>query len=315
VWYHLELRPGQRIADAAWCYPEPSAGREYLKDHLTFATGKGIVVSGPLPAASSVPTREPRPVVAAIRSGRGGAAKPRQAKAVAVPQTEPGDRDYSGEGSTNYDSQNVRSRHASTPGSSSAPHPVPCAGASSPRAAAGAAATAPLSWIFSPGHHSHKFLAIDNGGSTVLCHKNCGRASQGTAFIGPPFDIGHRYRLVFRVDAKPGRMCYFIGVAPRAFDYDAGQAVIRSASFSLENLSASLHKVGQPCATKALPLFHVDSTITMDLDLASKPCTLRFSGLASGVSKETAIPSAPQTAFVSLYNRGASFTIVAAEQE
>eukprot|EP01052_Picozoa_sp_SAG31_P067036 SAG31_NODE_25823_length_453_cov_0.884181_1_plen_63_part_10 len=30
---------------AAWCYPEPVHGRENLKDHVTFATGKGISVA------------------------------------------------------------------------------------------------------------------------------------------------------------------------------------------------------------------------------------------------------------------------------
>ena len=30
---------------AGWCYPEPTPGRENLKDHITFATGKGIAVT------------------------------------------------------------------------------------------------------------------------------------------------------------------------------------------------------------------------------------------------------------------------------
>ena len=39
VWYHVA-----GIQDAAWCYPEPAASRENLKNHITFATGKGIAV-------------------------------------------------------------------------------------------------------------------------------------------------------------------------------------------------------------------------------------------------------------------------------
>ena len=175
-----------------------------------------------------------------------------------------------------------------------------------------------MSFGFDPAGHSSRFLELANGGSTVLCHTNCGRPAQGTAFIGPSFTPGHRYRLAIRIDSKPGRMCYFIGVAPRKFDVDAGQTAIRSAAFSLENLAASLHGVKNPCAANAPPLLHVGSTIRMDIDLVSTPCTLRFSGLASGAVKEIALPrpTAPgYHAFVSLYNRGASFTIVAAEQD
>jgi hypothetical protein len=63
--------------------------------------------------------------------------------------------------------------------------------------------------------------------------------------------------------------------------------------------------------TKAAPLFHAGSTITMDIDLASEQGSVRFSGLAGGCVKETAIPHVPMIAFVSLYNRGAAFTLVA----
>ena len=51
-----------------------------------------------------------------------------------------------------------------------------------------------------------------NGNATVMCHTNCGRPAQGTAFLDPPFEAGRRYRVTIRVDNKPGRMCYFLGV-------------------------------------------------------------------------------------------------------
>ncbi|KAJ1483368.1 hypothetical protein T484DRAFT_2021529 [Baffinella frigidus] len=194
-------------------------------------------------------------------------------------------------------------------------------GSSSPPSAIPSAAPPPassLSFLFDPARHSSRFLELANGGSTVGCHTNCGRPAQGTAFIGPPFTPGHRYRLAIRIDSKPGRMCYFLGVAPQRFDVDAGQATIRSAAFSLENLAGSLHSVGKPCAAKAPPLLHAGSTVTMDIDLASTPCTLRFTGLAGGAVKEMSLPRPPVAGyhgFVSLYNRGASFTIVAAEQD
>lgn len=110
-----------------------------------------------------------------------------------------------------------------------------------------------------------------------------------------------------------------------------GQAQIRRSSFALENLSAELHRVGTPCApprilpcnfvtifegsAKAAPLFHAGSTVTMLVDLASAHAVVGFSGLAGGRVKEAAVPRAPLTAFVSLYNRGASFTLVAEEEE
>jgi uncharacterized protein (DUF427 family) len=32
------------VRDAAWLYPNPIEGRENLRDHVTFATGKGVEV-------------------------------------------------------------------------------------------------------------------------------------------------------------------------------------------------------------------------------------------------------------------------------
>ena len=39
MWYHVADQK-----DAAWCYPDPIAGRESIKNHVTFVTGKGILV-------------------------------------------------------------------------------------------------------------------------------------------------------------------------------------------------------------------------------------------------------------------------------
>jgi hypothetical protein len=54
----------------------------------------------------------------------------------------------------------------------------------------------------------------------------------------------------------------------------------------------------------------------MDIDLVSsaKP-TLRFSGLTGDAVRETVLPPAQQYyGFVSLYNRGASFTVLEAQE-
>ncbi|KAJ1449828.1 hypothetical protein M885DRAFT_534402 [Pelagophyceae sp. CCMP2097] len=175
------------------------------------------------------------------------------------------------------------------------------------------AASAP-GWFFDAAHHSSKFLELNDGGRTVRCHTNGGRASQGTAFMSSPFLPGRRYQIQIRVDSKPGRMCYFFGVSPALFDVDAGQAGIRGKAFSLENLYASVHAAGRPCTTRSPPCFHAGSTVTMDVDLASQPCSLRFSGLAGGAVQETTLPRVPMRAFVSLYNRNAAFTIIKAAQ-
>jgi len=37
VWYHVG-----GVKDAAWCYPEPVAGRENLKDHVTFTAAVAV---------------------------------------------------------------------------------------------------------------------------------------------------------------------------------------------------------------------------------------------------------------------------------
>lgn len=174
MWYHLQPTPGAaRIENAAWCYPEPTAGRENLRDHVTFATGKGIAIGEP----------KARPTVAEPleRKGTGG---------------------DGGGGRDSHDSQELRSRHAPASGSSSAPSMIP--------------AETPLFPVLSShihfGEHSTRFLELANSDTTVLCHTNCGRPAQGTAFFDPPFLAGHCYRLRIRIDSKPGRMCYFIGV-------------------------------------------------------------------------------------------------------
>eukprot|EP01047_Picozoa_sp_COSAG01_P068644 COSAG01_NODE_9968_length_2288_cov_39.585199_1_plen_216_part_10 len=116
-----------------------------------------------------------------------------------------------------------------------------------------------------------------------------------TAFMAPTFHMGHRYRIAIHVERKPGRMCYFIGVAPRRFDPDAGQAAIRESSYSLETLAASLHAVDRPCMVKGPPTFHQGSVVTMEVDLRNARSTLRFEGLASGAVREMQLHTAPSS--------------------
>jgi hypothetical protein len=49
----------------------------------------------------------------------------------------------------------------------------------------------------------------------------------------------------------------------------------------------------------------------MDVNLACSPPTLSFSGLAGGASRETVLAQGQEYyGFVSLYNRGAAFTLL-----
>ena len=105
---------------------------------------------------------------------------------------------------------------------------------------------------FDPAFYSSRFLSLDADRRTVTCHTNCGRAAQGTAFLADPFLPGRRYRFTVRVAAKPGRMCYFIGVAADRFPVDAGQQEIRRRAFALENLCGGLHEE-RPCPARGLP--------------------------------------------------------------
>lgn len=321
MWYHLQLparrprpRPPARVPipggggggggsstptapmvqNAAWCYPEPSPGRENLRDHVTFATGKGIEISSSVKSVAAKAVRSGR------RSGNGSGVECAR-----------------GALATDHDSQ------GSLP-------PLPAAAATgltsvlTPRGAAGLLMdsgmareqlTAPpprRPVCFDPAHLSQRFLQVSADHRSVTCHTNCGRAAQGTAFMAPTFHMGHRYRIAIHVERKPGRMCYFIGVAPRRFDPDAGQAAIRESAYSLETLAASLHAVDRPCMVKGPPTFHEGSVVTMEVDLRNARSTLRFEGLAGGAVREMQLPSAATfgyVGFISLYNRGSTVNI------
>lgn len=61
MWYHVCVAASKRsdaeIKDVAWCYPEPLPGREKIKNHITFATNKGVGITiykkGALPPSRS----------------------------------------------------------------------------------------------------------------------------------------------------------------------------------------------------------------------------------------------------------------------
>ena len=105
-----------------------------------------------------------------------------------------------------------------------------------------------------PGAASSKLRLLP---TQVTCIENCTRRSQATAFLTPvPATSGTRVNVSIAVRKKPGRMCYFVGVAAERFGADAGQQEVRRSAWSLENLAGGLHAPGQPNEGKALPCFH-----------------------------------------------------------
>jgi len=171
------------------------------------------------------------------------------------------------------------------------------------------AASVPMSdgFCFSQDNCS-RFLKTSD--SVVTCSTNCGRAAQGTAFLQPQLLQGHRYRIVVRVDQKPGRMCYFFGITRRKFSTDAGQKQIRERSFSLENLYSNLHEE-RSATQRGKPCFHTGSVVTILVDLVRG--TITFSVDSTGIERSAKLPKDSNWQFfVSLYNRGASFTLLEA---
>ena len=139
------------------------------------------------------------------------------------------------------------------------------------------------------------------------------QASQGTAFIGPPITPGRCVTIAIRCRSKPGRMRYFVGCAQTRFDPDSGQAAIQGNAYSLENLKAGPHRPGRPCEASSPPCFHTGSVVTMRIDLGSAPRTLEWQVDSTGVRHRVGLEPSVRTLhpFVSLYNRGAVFELLA----
>ena len=184
------------IQDAAWAYPDPIPGRENIRNHLTFATGKGFLVkehprggephdSAGAKTAKAAAPRRLRPSIAATGSTAASnlAAEAMNTVCLVNPP--------------------AREKDAAKP---------PCR--------------------FDPEALSTKFLCLDEP-QRVRCHTNAGQGSQGTAFLKPPISRGDSVTLRIFCSNKPGRMRYFIGCAPACFDADAGQAVLQTKTVKL----------------------------------------------------------------------------------
>lgn len=164
---------------------------------------------------------------------------------------------------------------------------------------------------FDPTRFSSRFLRLETP-TRVACHTNCSQSTQGTAFLTPAIRGGEAVTLRIRCNAKPGRMRYFIGCAPAPFDVDAGQAAVQASGYSLENLKAGPNCPAQPCGGSAPPCFHTGSVVTMWIDLQTSPGSVRWEVDTTGVVHTVRVdPNTPELlAFVSLYNREAVFELM-----
>jgi len=275
------------VRDAAWCYPEPVAGREYLKNHVTFAVNKGVSVrcdGGCGCGGGGGGSRG-----GATRRGGGGGG---------------GGGGQTDDGAARRALLEPAPRPRGPPLDDAAAETVP------PPSVAAAAR-----FFFDAAALSSKFLALDaSSASLVHCHTNCGHTSQGTAFLTPPVERGEAAVLRIHCRSKPGRMRYFVGCAEERFSPEAGQAIIQRSGWSLENLKAAPHRPGAPCAASAPPCWHVGSVVTLKVDLRTSPGSIEWEVDTTGVRHVVPLRGQLPTtlhAFVSLYNREACFEVLA----
>eukprot|EP00746_Dinoflagellata_sp_MGD_P150592 gnl/MRDRNA2_/MRDRNA2_82431_c1_seq1.p1 gnl/MRDRNA2_/MRDRNA2_82431_c1~~gnl/MRDRNA2_/MRDRNA2_82431_c1_seq1.p1 ORF type:complete len:243 (-),score=28.45 gnl/MRDRNA2_/MRDRNA2_82431_c1_seq1:91-819(-) len=146
----------------------------------------------------------------------------------------------------------------------------------------------------------------------LRCHSNATRNGQGVCFLIPSVQRGEQAQIRFRLDNKPGRMRYFLGVARKRFG-DAPDSALRAAGWSIENLYAGPHSEKAPCNAKATPLFHTGSIVTLSVDLRdpsrSEVC---FAVDTTNANFRQRLPSNIEKVefWVSLYNRFAQFTVL-----
>ena len=171
------------------------------------------------------------------------------------------------------------------------------------------------SFTFSTIKFSNTFLKCLNN-KTILCHQNCSRSKQGTCFLEPTIKAGQYKEVMFRIDNKPGRMCYFFGIcrASKLFNVDAGQSTIRQNSISLENLYGTLHNESAS-TNKSLPSFHTGSIIKLIIDRRKKDIVkfdvhIDSSGKTFHVDVKKMKKTDEIFVFTSLYNNKAKISII-----
>lgn len=148
----------------------------------------------------------------------------------------------------------------------------------------------------------------------LRCVANASRASQGVCFLEPPVRRGQRAEIRFRFDSKPGRMRYFLGISRGHFTVDAADTTLRAAGWSIENLYAGPHLEATPHRTKATPLFHTGSVVTVVVDLTdSVKAHASFKVDSTGIDHTVQLPGRALDCVVvwaSLYNRFAQLSLL-----
>lgn len=146
----------------------------------------------------------------------------------------------------------------------------------------------------------------------LRCHTNATRNLQGVCFLNPPVLRGERAQIRIRLDNKPGRMRYFLGIARQRFG-DASDIALRKAGWSIENLYAGPHSENAPCNTKTTPLFHTGSVVTIVVDLTEpSSAEVSFAVDTTNACFRQRLPKNLQKVefWVSLYNRFAQFSVL-----
>lgn len=322
------------IKDAAWGYPDPKTHVQ-VRGCVTFAAGKGITVSTEklvsagrrARAASAAPVPSPTPPVAAAVSSAaasngvppGPAAVPSDGLTVLDPRDS-----VSSEGAQLRPSPTLGSAGAAAATAGRSRPARPPREAREARAPAGAQTRGVSLLPPSPDAAAARRLRFDpQGCSSTLdvsapnclrCVANATRTSQGVCFLDPPVEQGRIVEARFRFDNKPGRMRYFVGVARTRFASDACDIDLRKAGWSIENLYASPHSEGLACTSKAAPIFHTGSVVTLAVDLrdSEKP-EVRFSVDTTGICLSARLPARGLHSvipWISLYNRLAQVTLL-----
>jgi len=316
VWYHV-----RGVRDAAWGYPEPKT-HVHIKSCVTFVTGKGISVSEDSSGSGSHNS------LSSLRATSTSVLDRRSTKAV-MPN----------DGVTSFTrcSGQLKTPESALLRTSSALEAAGTAAAGNGRAASAGAAQLRVPTAITGQHFSaqtNNFPELPQAGSETIwfdsafcskaldvvapnclrCTSNATRNSQGVCFLGPEVRRGEHASVRIRLDNKPGRMRYFLGLSRHRFAVDGSDAELRRAGWSIENLFSRPHQEGSPCNVKSPPIFHTGSVVSISADLRD-PAKAKaiFSVDNTGVEFCVQLPTKKLETvvfWVSLYNRFAQFTIL-----
>ena len=290
MWYNLSVK-SKIIKNCCYGYPNPKT-HAYLKNHITFLTGKdGITISARNNTLSS----------SLLLSNKNKNVRNESQELKVINSQEMIKKKNNNNNMKNNDNNidNNKKHHTITTNNNTNDN----------------IKNNNDSFTFSTIKFSNTFLKCLNN-KTILCHQNCSRSKQGTCFLEPTIKAGQYKEVMFRIDNKPGRMCYFFGIcrASKLFNVDAGQSTIRQNSISLENLYGTLHNESAS-TNKSLPSFHTGSIIKLIIDRRKKDIVkfdvhIDSSGKTFHVDVKKMKKTDEIFVFTSLYNNKAKISII-----